>query len=188
MALIDINMEPSRKDLKVFSMTFLALFALLSLLALYAPHSLLVAGIVTSVAFAIGLIFNDEYPRRRQLPGVLIPSLLMGIFALLRAGVPIAVVIAALAATGLAGAIVAWASQPAGKWLYIGWMSAATAIGWTVSHLLLCGAYYGVITPIGLVMRAGGRDALRRKFDRQAKSYWIEHRHVEDVERYFRQF
>ena len=188
MALIEINMEPSRKDLKVFSVTFLALFALLSFLALRAPHTLLVAGIVTGVAFVVGLAFNDECPRRRQLLGAVIPSLLTGVFALVRAGVPSAALVAILLAVGLAGAIVIWVSEPAGKRLYVGWMSAAMPIGWTISQLLLGAVYYVVITPIGLIMRAVGRDPMRRRFDPQAKSYWIDHRDVEDMDRYFRQF
>jgi len=188
MALIDLNMEPSRKDLKVFSVTFLALFALLSFLAPRAPHTLLVAGIVTGVALVVGLAFNDECPRRRQLLGAMIPSLLAGVFVLLRAGVPAAALAAALAAVGLAGAIVIWVSQPVGKRLYVGWMSAAMPIGWTISQLLLGAVYYVVITPIGLIMRVAGRDPMRRRFDPQAKTYWIGHRDVEDMDRYFRQF
>ncbi|HJS87719.1 MAG TPA: SxtJ family membrane protein [Acetobacteraceae bacterium] len=33
--------------------------------------------------------------------------------------------------------------------------------------------FYGVITPIGLLMRAFGKDPLRRRFDPAAPSYWI---------------
>ena len=33
--------------------------------------------------------------------------------------------------------------------------------------------YLTTIVPIGLLMRATGRDLLSLKFDRQAKSYWV---------------
>ena len=188
MALIDINLEPSRKDLRVFSGIFLAMFVLLGVLALRAPHPLLVAGVVTGVAFVVGLAFNGECPRRRQLLGALIPSLLTGIYALERAGVGAAALAGGLAAIGVAGAILIWVSQPAGKKLYVGWMSAAMPIGWTISQLFLAVAYYLVLAPIGVIMRAAGRDPMRRKRDPEIKSYWLEHRGGENVDRYFRQF
>jgi hypothetical protein len=34
--------------------------------------------------------------------------------------------------------------------------------------------FWGVFTPMGLLMRATGRDPLRLRFDRSAKSYWID--------------
>ena len=36
--------------------------------------------------------------------------------------------------------------------------------------------FYLAVTPTALVMRALGKDPLRRRFDKQAKSYWIERR------------
>ena len=73
-------------------------------------------------------------------------------------------------------------------WVFAGWMVAAYPIGWVLSHVLLAGVYYLVVTPIGLIMRAVGRDPLQRKFDRDAKTYWVEHRTETDPSRYFRQF
>jgi hypothetical protein len=72
--------------------------------------------------------------------------------------------------------------------MYIGWMYLAFPIGWTVSHVLLAVTYYLVLTPIGLIMRAVGRDPMRRRLDPEAKSYWIEHRPDRDPSRYFRQY
>jgi hypothetical protein len=34
--------------------------------------------------------------------------------------------------------------------------------------------FFVVITPMGLVMRALGKDPLRLRFDRDARSYWID--------------
>jgi hypothetical protein len=48
--------------------------------------------------------------------------------------------------------------------------------------------YYVVITPMGLVMRAGGRDLLLRQLDRSAATYWLPHVPPGDSRRYFRQY
>ena len=67
-------------------------------------------------------------------------------------------------------------------------MLAAVPIGWTLSHLVLGAVYYGVFTPIGLVMRLLGHDPLERRFDPTATSYWIERTDRSDPARHFRQF
>ena len=72
--------------------------------------------------------------------------------------------------------------------VYVGWMYAAFPIGWTVSHLLMALIYFGVVTPIGLALRAFGRDPLARRFDPAARTYWSRHTPGRDVERYFKQF
>lgn len=72
--------------------------------------------------------------------------------------------------------------------IFVGWTYAASPIGWTVSHLLLGLIYFGVITPIGLALRALGRDPLARHFDPAARSYWTPHPPERDVARYFKQF
>jgi hypothetical protein len=72
--------------------------------------------------------------------------------------------------------------------VWLGMILAVYPIGWVVSHLLLAVIYYAVVTPLGLILRWWGRDALGRKFDRTAETYWTEHRQAPDLERYFRQF
>ena len=72
--------------------------------------------------------------------------------------------------------------------IYLGWTYASYPIGWTVSHFVLGAVFYLVLTPIGLVMRLCGHDPLHRKFDRQAKTYWIVRPKQNDSSRYFRQF
>jgi carbamoyltransferase len=61
-------------------------------------------------------------------------------------------------------------------------------VGWIVSHLLLIVVYYGIITPVGLVLRAMGRDSLPRSFDPALRSYWVPRRRSDDPRRWFRQF
>lgn len=45
-----------------------------------------------------------------------------------------------------------------------------------VSPLVLTALFYLVVTPMGLVLRALGKDLLRLNFDPNASSYWIERR------------
>jgi hypothetical protein len=71
--------------------------------------------------------------------------------------------------------------------IYRGWLRLTFPIGWTISALLLAVTYYAVLTPIGLVMRALGWDPMRRRYDREASSYFRPHRKVE-LPHYFRQF
>lgn len=56
------------------------------------------------------------------------------------------------------------------------------------SVLILAAIYYGLITIVGLCLRIGGYDPLRRKLDRAAKSYWIPHEPPKSKASYFRQF
>jgi hypothetical protein len=58
-----------------------------------------------------------------------------------------------------------------------------------VSHVVLAIVYYLVVTPIGLVMRLVGYDAMKRRFDGEATTYWV-HRpdNAADAKSYFRQF
>ena len=43
-----------------------------------------------------------------------------------------------------------------------------------VGTLVLAIVFFLVIAPTGLLMRAVGKDPLRLKFDKSAKSYWID--------------
>jgi hypothetical protein len=61
-------------------------------------------------------------------------------------------------------------------------------IGFVLSHVILAGVFYGVFTPVALVFRLIGRDALHRRFEPNARSYWVRRRPAGDVKRYFRQF
>jgi hypothetical protein len=67
------------------------------------------------------------------------------------------------------------------------WMSFAFVMGNIVSRLVLIAFYFGVIIPIGLLMRITGRDKL--KLRRQSvDSYWCDITLVNDQPRYKRQF
>jgi hypothetical protein len=64
----------------------------------------------------------------------------------------------------------------------------ALPIGFAVGHVLLAAVWYGLFTPVGLIMRLLGRDPLCRRPDREAESYWRPRSPQRDVRRYFRQF
>lgn len=61
-------------------------------------------------------------------------------------------------------------------------------IGWVISHLIMLLFFFGIITPLALVFRLFGRDALHRRWDSKCESYWTEHPKCDRVERYFKQF
>lgn len=97
-----------------------------------------------------------------------------------RAGIVLAVI--ALAA-GLPGLI-----RPRSvDLLFRAALAVATPIGWVVSHVLLAIAYFGMIMPIGLFFRLTGRDALARRFDKNARSYWVERPESTDPKGYLSQ-
>ena len=54
------------------------------------------------------------------------------------------------------------------------WMKLGLLLAKVVSPIALGILFYLVFMPIGLLMRIGGKDPLRLKFDRDAKSYWIQ--------------
>lgn len=56
------------------------------------------------------------------------------------------------------------------------WMRFGQLLHHVVNPIVLGILFYFVVTPTGLVMRLLGKDLLRLRFDRSAKSYWIERR------------
>lgn len=53
------------------------------------------------------------------------------------------------------------------------WMKLGALLHRVVSPIVLGAMYFLVITPFGIVMRLAGRDALQRRLDPTARSYWI---------------
>ena len=93
----------------------------------------------------------------------------------------------ALAVAGwLAGAIGTIAPHRI-EWLFAGATVVTRPIGRVMSELMLIALYFGIITPMALLARALGRDRLRRRFDRDARTYWSPRQQRNDPSRYFRQ-
>lgn len=63
-------------------------------------------------------------------------------------------------------------APPAARAFHVVWMRLAHALGWVNSRILLALIFYLVITPVGLMQRLAGRDALRRRGPGSG-SYWI---------------
>jgi hypothetical protein len=96
-----------------------------------------------------------------------------------------ALVLAALAATiGPLGLAYPAAIRP----VFVGWMTIAFPIGWVVSHLLLLILFCVFFTPLALVFRVIGRDALSRRPDFAKETYWTAKPVAADPSNYFRQF
>lgn len=76
--------------------------------------------------------------------------------------------------------------------LYVGWMVVLYPVSWLISHIILALIFFVVATPIALLMRATGRDPMKRSFDKGAQSYWAPRPSRSggktDPTRYFRQF
>ncbi len=72
--------------------------------------------------------------------------------------------------------------------LFVGLIYLTAPIGWVVSHVVLALVYYLVLTPIGLVLRVLGRDTMKRRFEREAKTYWVSSQKERPLKSYFRQY
>lgn len=85
--------------------------------------------------------------------------------------------------------IIGWLAPAFMRLVFVGMSYLAWPIGFVVSHIVLAAVYYLVLTPIGLIMRLIGYDPMRRGFDREAASYWVERpAAAAEPRRYFRQF
>lgn len=84
--------------------------------------------------------------------------------------------------------VLSWVAPGCLKPLYIGLSVVGAPIGFVVSRVVMAVVYFLVLMPIGLVFRLIGRDALTRRFDRAASTYWAKREPVTDVRRYYRQF
>jgi Saxitoxin biosynthesis operon protein SxtJ len=73
------------------------------------------------------------------------------------------------AAVGLLGLAAPWSIRP----IYVGWMVAAFPIGWVVSHVILALIFYGLFTPIAVLFRLLGRDALHRRPPQGFDTYFV---------------
>ncbi len=98
-----------------------------------------------------------------------------------RTGLGVAVLL--LATIGLPGLVWPKCLRP----VFVGWLMAVFPIGWLVSHVLLTVVYYGLFTPMAVVFRLRGRDALRLR-PVSLESYWQPKAQPAGVTSYFRQF
>ena len=57
--------------------------------------------------------------------------------------------------------------------VYRAWMLLGEGLAWINTRIILGVVFYGVVTPIGLVMRMLGHDPMRRRADRAGESYRV---------------
>jgi hypothetical protein len=129
-----------------------------------------VAAVVLLAAAAVWVLL------RRSLAGFEMTSEAAGLVA------------AALGAAAALCGLLTLAAPAALKPLYLGLTVVGWPIGWLVSNVALALVYYVVLAPIGVVMRVWRPDPLRRRFDREAQSYWVRRPESDESDRYFRQF
>jgi hypothetical protein len=56
---------------------------------------------------------------------------------------------------------------------YRAWMKLAEVLAWVNTRIVLGVVFYGVVTPIGLVMRLTGHDPMRRRFEQAGETYRV---------------
>jgi hypothetical protein len=94
----------------------------------------------------------------------------------------------AIFAVGFTIFLISMISSRLTRMIYVVLMAVTFPIGLVVSFTLLAIFYFLLLAPFGLIFRLMGRDALCRKFDATAESYWLSRRGPEGPEQYFRQF
>ena len=57
--------------------------------------------------------------------------------------------------------------------VYRVWMLLGEVLAWINTRIILGVVFYGVVTPIGLLMRLTGRDPMRRQFEPTGESYRV---------------
>jgi hypothetical protein len=72
--------------------------------------------------------------------------------------------------------------------LFVGLALLAFPIGFVLSYVILAVLFFGIITPIGLFMRALGHDPLQRRPRPDAPTYWNPAPPRPARSRYFKQF
>jgi hypothetical protein len=61
-------------------------------------------------------------------------------------------------------------------------------IAWVVQTLILAAVYFALMTPLAILFRLLGRDALDRRFGPRQNSYWREKAQNQDPRDYLQQF
>jgi hypothetical protein len=95
---------------------------------------------------------------------------LIGLWPLLRHGLPVRVWAVALAVPLILAALVLPASL---RYPYRVWNLVGHCLGWVNTRILMILMFYAIFTPAALVMKAIGRDALSRRLDKSAKTYRV---------------
>lgn len=72
--------------------------------------------------------------------------------------------------------------------IYVGWLVLAFPIGWLVSRIVLAAVFYLVFTPVALLFKIIGRDALQLRRSADKETYWSAKPQADHPRRYYQQF
>ena len=100
---------------------------------------------------------------------------------------PQTLLFAAFAMLGLLGGLLGALRPRSLKLAFIGATVLTMPIGMVLGEVMLVIMYFGVFTPVAALFRLIGRDALHRRFDPAAPSYWAPKARAADAQQYFRQ-
>ena len=139
----------------------------------------------------MSLIEIDWNPKDRQLKNfgkvALVATAVISLLLYFLKGVAIQWV-SIILAFGIIIFIISLISLKLTKLIYLGMILLTLPIGFVVSFVLLAAFYFLLLTPLGLIFRLIGRDPLCRRFDKNAKSYWLSRHPPKGPEQYFHQF
>ena len=93
-----------------------------------------------------------------------------------------------VAGWGAGFGVICWLVPGIATPLYRVWYFFACCIGFVLGNVLLGILFYVLFGCVGLFMRLIGRDALQRRFDHDADSYWRNVNQPENPKRYYCQY
>lgn len=93
-----------------------------------------------------------------------------------------------LGGIGFAVGLVLWSLPQIARPFYMGWYFLGCCIGIVVGNVLFALFFYGVFTPLGLLLRLRKRPAIEKGFDKSRTTYWRDAEKTIDLKRYYRQF
>ena len=75
-----------------------------------------------------------------------------------------------------------------GKKLYFLFTLLGCSINFVILNTVITFFYYLVLTPIALLLRLAGKNAISLKFSREKGSNWHEHKQVKELKQYLKQY
>src|SRR5438105_2123676 len=137
-------------QLRTFALLLPVFCALLGLVIVRRPNGLVVAAVFCATATLASVIFNSEN-RLGQFIGMVIPAVLMVLFAPVALGVSRVVIAIVLVAIGVLVGVSMLLWPITARNIYDGWQRAAEPIGASVSLAVLSVAYYLVLFPVAVL-------------------------------------
>jgi hypothetical protein len=95
---------------------------------------------------------------------------------------------AAIWGFGLASGLAGFCFPSVMRLCYDALVVVLSPLGWVLSRLVMGLVYFGVVTPIGFLVRMVAGDPMRRRLDPAAKSYWTPLDESATKKEYFHQY